>query len=240
MQVLITGDDPFKHVEGIKVQATARFVGISLIVRSASLESGKLALPCLLANSQQVSGGNVIAKLLVAACGHTLYPQAPYSPDKRYRAAQIDAWLDYSTAELQHRQVQAMHPGMICGLSNKRMCTCQAQGQRLSQKLLHSAHVCVKLHAESQGGNKDRATLVNSLMPLERALLAQTYLVQDTLSLADIVIALDIKHMVGTNHHISVLIMFTLNCLALFALSAKLQAYLPVVRRKQHIHTETS
>jgi len=40
--------------------------------------------------------------------------------------------------------------------------------------------------------------MVNSVMPLERALLAQTYLVQDTLSLADIVIALDIKHMVGT------------------------------------------
>jgi len=50
--------------------------------------------------------------------------------------------------------------------------------------------------------------MVNSVMPLERALLAQTYLVQDTLSLADIVIALDIKPMVRTNHYISILIMF--------------------------------
>ncbi len=116
LQVLITGDDPFTKVEGIKIQAIAKIVGTSLTVRLASTEDGKLALPCLLANSQHVSGGNVIAKLLVAAYGHTLYPQAPYSPDKRYRAAQIDAWLDYSTAELQHRQVQAMLPGMICGL----------------------------------------------------------------------------------------------------------------------------
>ncbi|DBA82318.1 hypothetical protein WJX79_003903 [Trebouxia sp. C0005] len=148
-RVLIIGDDAFTHVEGIKIQAIAKIVGTSLTVRSANTEDGKLALPCLLANAQHISGGNVIAKLLVAACGHTLYPQAPYSPDKRYRAAQIDAWLDYSTAELQHRQ----------------------------------------------GGNKDRATMMNSLMPLEQALRAQTYLVQDTLSLADIVIAVDIKHM---------------------------------------------
>lgn len=105
MQVLIIGDDAFTHVEGIKIQAIAKIVGTSLTVRSANTEDGKLALPCLLANAQHISGGNVIAKLLVAACGHTLYPQAPYSPDKRYRAAQIDAWLDYSTAELQHRQV---------------------------------------------------------------------------------------------------------------------------------------
>lgn len=140
LQVLITGDDPFTHVEGIKVQAIAKFVGISLTVRSASTEDGKLALPCLLANSQQVSGGNVIAKLLVAAYGHTLYPQAPYSSDKRYRAAQIDAWLDYSTAELHHRQVQALHPDMICGLLSKYTCTCSAQGQPLSQKLLYSAY----------------------------------------------------------------------------------------------------
>ncbi|DBA82977.1 TPA: hypothetical protein ACH3X1_006755 [Trebouxia sp. C0004] len=147
-RVLITGDDPFTHVEGIKIQAIAKMVGTSLTMRSASTEDGKLALPCLLANSQHVSGGNVIAKLLVAAYGHTLYPQAPYSSDKRYRAAQIDAWLDYSTAELQHRQ----------------------------------------------GDDRDQATVINSLMPLERALLAQTYLVQDTLSIADIAIALDIKH----------------------------------------------
>jgi len=59
-----------------------------------------------------------------------------------------------------------------------------------------------------QGGKKDQATMVYSLMPLERALSAQTYLVQDTLSLADIVIALDIKHMVSTNHYISILISF--------------------------------
>ncbi len=59
-----------------------------------------------------------------------------------------------------------------------------------------------------QGGNKDQATMVNSLMPLERALSAQTYLVQDTLSLADIVIALDIKHMVGISHYMSVPIIF--------------------------------
>ena len=57
-----------------------------------------------------------------------------------------------------------------------------------------------------QGGKKDQAATINSLMPLERALLAQTYLVQDTLSLADIVIALDIKHMVGTTHKISIVI----------------------------------
>lgn len=140
MQVLVTGDDPLTHVESIKVQAIAKFVGISLTVRSANTEDGKLALPCLLANSQQVSGGNVIAKLLVAAYGYTLYPQAPYSSDKRYRAAQIDAWLDYSTAELQHRKVQALQPGMICGLSNKPPCTCSAQSQHLSPKLLYSAY----------------------------------------------------------------------------------------------------
>ena len=205
LQVLVTGDDPLTHVEGIKIQAIAKFVGISLTVRSADTENGKLALPCLLANSQQVSGGNVIAKLLVAAHGHTLYPQAPYSSDKRYRAAQIDAWLDYSTAELQHRQVQALHPGMIRGLSNKHTCTCSPQSQHLSLSICCTQHIerCAlqRCLLNSQKGKKDQATVVNSLTPLERALSAQTYLVQDTLSLADIVIALDIKLMVRTNPH---------------------------------------
>ncbi len=73
-----------------------------------------------------------------------------------------------------------------------------------------------------QGGQKDQATLINNLMPLERALSAQTYLVQDALSLADIVIALDIKHMVGVNHYVSILIISiviisTLYCLGFCA-----------------------
>jgi glutathione S-transferase len=95
------------------------------------------------------------------------------------------------------------------------------------------------LPAELQGGNQDQVTMVNSVMPLERALLAQTYLVQDTLSLADIVIALDIKHMVGTITTVQFSSFSTLYWLALLAHSAKLQAHLQFVRLQQHIHTST-
>lgn len=105
MQILLTAEDGAAKIEGVKVQSIAKFVGISLTVKAANAEELQLTLPCLLANGQHVSGGNVIAKLLVAAAGHTLYPQAPYSLDKRYRAAQIDELIDYSTIELRNKQV---------------------------------------------------------------------------------------------------------------------------------------
>jgi len=105
LQVLLTADDGVLKIEGIKAQVIAKFVGTALTVRSASTEEQKLALPCLLANTHLVSGGNVIAKLLIAATGHTLYPQPPYSPDKRYRAAQIDEWIEYSNVTFRNQQV---------------------------------------------------------------------------------------------------------------------------------------
>lgn len=49
-----------------------------------------------------------------------------------------------------------------------------------------------------QGTSKDAASVIKGLLPLETILLTQTYLVQDTLSLADIVVALDLKHTADT------------------------------------------
>ena len=106
MQVLLPGNDDATRLESIKAQVVAAFVGISLTVRSANADEQDLTLPCLLANSTHVSGGNVICKVLIASAGHSLYPQAPYSPDKRYRAAQIDAWLDFSTIKLRIQEVR--------------------------------------------------------------------------------------------------------------------------------------
>lgn len=97
------GDDSHSKIEAGKVQTVGKFLGHTLSTRSASSEEQHLLLPCLKTDTHHHSGGNVIAKLLVALLGHSLYPQPPYSPDKRIRAAQIDAWIDYSTLYL--RQV---------------------------------------------------------------------------------------------------------------------------------------
>lgn len=99
--------------------------------------------------------------------------------------------------------------------------------------------VCVKLHAELQGGNKDRATMMNSLMPLEQALRAQTYLVQDTLSLADIVIAVDIKHMVSTSHHMSILIIFHAMLIGFICTLYQSSGTSASCAPAKHIHTST-
>lgn len=103
LQVLIVGDDPSSKFETAKVQAVAKLIGQNLVTQAASSDELKLHVPCLRTDTEKHSGGNVIAKLLVAVLGHSLYPQAPYSPDKRHRASQIDAWIDYSTLQL--RQV---------------------------------------------------------------------------------------------------------------------------------------
>ena len=97
------GDDQQGKIEAGKVQAVAKFLGRTLSTRGASSEEQHLQLPCLKTDTHLHCGGNVIAKLLVALLGHTLYPQPPYSPDNRIRAAQIDAWIDFSTLYL--RQV---------------------------------------------------------------------------------------------------------------------------------------
>ena len=107
MQILITGDDNNVRFETFKIQAVAKFVGTSLTVRPASSNEQNLTLPCLTANDSTFSGGNVVCKLLIASSRYPLYPQAPFSPDKRYRAAQIDAWLDWGTIKLRIQQVTA-------------------------------------------------------------------------------------------------------------------------------------
>lgn len=106
VQVLLTGDGGTTKLDSIKVQVVAAFVGMGLTTRSAAAHEKDLTLPCLLANNTRISGGNVVCKLLIASAGHTLYPQAPFSADKRYRAAQIDAWLDFSTIKLQSQEVR--------------------------------------------------------------------------------------------------------------------------------------
>ena len=100
------GADNNTRLESIKAQAVAAFVGVGLTTRSAGAHEQDLTLPCLLANNARISGGNGICKLLIASAGYTLYPQAPFSADKRYRAAQIDAWLDFSTILLQTQGVR--------------------------------------------------------------------------------------------------------------------------------------
>ena len=120
--MLVIGDDDVAKTEGIKAQAIAKFVGTSFTTRSASTDDEQLTLPCLVVNSRHITGGNVIAKLLLAAAGHTLYPQAPYSPDKRYRSAQIDAWIDYSTTELRTGQVIAANN--LLRTTTGQVCTC--------------------------------------------------------------------------------------------------------------------
>lgn len=107
-QVLIADDAPGSKAENGKVQAVAKLIGQTLVTQAAGAEEQTLPLPCLRTGTERHSGGNVIAKLLVAVYGHSLYPQPPYSPDKRYRAAQVDAWLDYSTLQL--RQVCVLIP----------------------------------------------------------------------------------------------------------------------------------
>ena len=104
--MLLTGDENSTRLESIKAQVVAAFVGVGLVSRSADAHEQDLTLPCLLANNTRISGGNVVCKALIASAGHTLYPQAPFSADKRYRAAQIDAWLDFGTIKLQTMRVR--------------------------------------------------------------------------------------------------------------------------------------
>lgn len=144
-RVLLIGDDDATKLEGIKAQVVAAFVGISLAVRSANATEQDLPLPSLLVNNTQVSGGNSVCKLLIASASNTLYPQAPFNSDKRYRAGLIDAWLDFSTIKLRTQEVT------------------NASG------------------------------VLEFLKPLDDTLKTCTYLVQDTLTLADIVVALDLK-----------------------------------------------
>ena len=60
--------------------------------------------------------------------------------------------------------------------------------QKQDAYLMHNA--CLPL----QGSTKRRTeAIVQSLLPLEQLLSNQTYLVQDTLSLADILVAFDLK-----------------------------------------------
>ncbi|KAL3156197.1 hypothetical protein ABBQ32_012481 [Trebouxia sp. C0010 RCD-2024] len=144
-RVLLTGDDDASRLESVKPQIVAAFVGVSLTVRSANANEQHLPLPALLANNTHVSGGNALCKLLIASAGHTLYPQAPFSFDKRYRAGLIDAWLDFSSIKLRTQE------------------------------------------------GTDAASMLDSLSPLENTLNTCTYLVEDTFSLADVVVALDFK-----------------------------------------------
>ena len=196
LQILVVGDDERTKIEGIKVQVIAAFVGVTISVRSANTEERQLALPSLLANTEHTSGGNAIAKLLITAAGHMMYPQAPYSPDKRYRAAQIDAWIDHSTIEL--RQVVTKHVGSGSHVKLAVYVASVAMEAYLDSTVRLYPYCCSAEHWQMQGKRKDAAGILQSLQPLETLLSSQTYLVQNSLSLADVVVSLDLKHSIDT------------------------------------------
>lgn len=109
MQVLLVDSNPKSTIEVGKVHAVAKLIGQSLATQTVGSIEPNLPLPCLRTGTEHHSGGNVIAKLLVSVLGHSLYPQPPYSSDKRHQAAQIDAWIDYSALQLQQVSVTSIH-----------------------------------------------------------------------------------------------------------------------------------
>ena len=49
-----------------------------------------------------------------------------------------------------------------------------------------------------QRGSRDTSKVIQSLLPLEKLLTSSTYVVQDSFSLADIVLAVDLKQTADT------------------------------------------